>query len=446
MFKEKNIEIQEVEAKGKVRVLIAERDVETSNLLSSFFDKWGGYEVVAAVSDSHTIIEQFENLKPDLMLIDLFLGKEGSAIELVSQLKKDYHLPILYLTSELSDKLIQESLDSEPSGYLIKPFDENQLKTTIESSISSFSKINESMDKLKHDLSMAIQQVEELSETNAHLITATFRERALKKELAASKELIESQTKKIQDSINYSLRIQQSIIPSSDTFSEALNNHFVFYKPKDVVSGDFPWMFTKDDYVYVAAVDCTGHGVPGAMMSMIGNLLLNSIIGNGPAKTPSEVLAELHKAVVHTLKQDAEGNKAADGMDAALCRINYKKNELLFSGAHLPLIFMRNGDLETFKGDKFPVGGMQYRNRNKYSDHTIKLEKGDKFYVFSDGIIDQIGGEEGRKWMSVSLKEFIMSNNHLSMSEIHQKIENTFDEYKGEYKQVDDVLLIGVEV
>lgn len=446
MYKDKNAELDEVEGSKNVRVLIAENNVEVSNSLRSFFENWGGYEVVAVISDSQTIIEQFESIQPDLMLVDVFLGGDNLGIELVAQLKKEYNLPVLYITSELSDELIQESLNTEPSGYLIKPFEENQLKASIESSISTFSKINESLDKLKQDLSMAMQQVEELSETNAHLITATFRERALKKELAASKELIESQTKKIQDSINYSLRIQQSIIPSNDTFNEALNNHFVFYKPKDVVSGDFPWMFTKGDYVYVAAVDCTGHGVPGAMMSMIGNLLLNSIVGNGPAKTPSEVLAELHKSVVYTLKQDAEGNKAADGMDAALCRINYKENELMFSGAHLPLIFMRNGELQTFKGDKFPVGGMQYRNRNKYSDQTIKLERGDKFYVFSDGIIDQIGGEEGRKWMSVSLKEFIETNNHLPMSEIHQKIEDTFNEYKGDYKQVDDVLLIGVEV
>lgn len=446
MYKDKNAELDEVKGSKNVRVLIAENNVEVSNSLRSFFENWGGYEVVAVISDSQTIIEQFESIQPDLMLVDVFLGGDNLGIELVAQLKKEYNLPVLYITSELSDELIQESLNTEPSGYLIKPFEENQLKASIESSISTFSKINESLDKLKQDLSMAMQQVEELSETNAHLITATFRERALKKELAASKELIESQTKKIQDSINYSLRIQQSIIPSNDTFNEALNNHFVFYKPKDVVSGDFPWMFTKGDYVYVAAVDCTGHGVPGAMMSMIGNLLLNSIVGNGPAKTPSEVLAELHKSVVYTLKQDAEGNKAADGMDAALCRINYKENELMFSGAHLPLIFMRNGELQTFKGDKFPVGGMQYRNRNKYSDQTIKLERGDKFYVFSDGIIDQIGGEEGRKWMSVSLKEFIETNNHLPMSEIHQKIEDTFNEYKGDYKQVDDVLLIGVEV
>ena len=133
-------------------------------------------------------------------------------------------------------------------------------------------------------------------------------------------------------------------------------------------------------------------------------------------------------------------------MDAALCRINYKENELLFSGAHLPMIFMRDGNLEMFKGDKFPVGGLQYRNRNKYSDHTIELKKGDKFYIYSDGIIDQIGGEEGRKWMTISLKEFIEENNHLPMDELGEKVKTTFEDYMGKYKQVDDVLLIGVAI
>ena len=428
------------------RVLIIEDDAFIALLLKEFLNKWGGYEIIDIVSEGERAIEVSKELNPDLLLVDIHLEGDLSGIEVVRRIKKNQNVPVLYITADLSDEVITTSLLTEPSGYLIKPFEENQLKATIETALSSFNTIKSSIDKLKSELSMAMQQVEELSETNAHLITATFRERALKKELEQTKLLIEAQSKKIQDSINYSLRIQQSIIPSGDAFDESLNKHFVFYKPKDIVSGDFPWMFKRDDYVYVAAVDCTGHGVPGAMMSMIGNLLLNSIVSHGEPKTPSQILAELHKAVISTLKQDVEGNKAADGMDAALCRINFSKNELLFSGAHLPMLFVRDGVLETFKGDKFPVGGMQYRNRNTYSDHMIELKKGDKFYIYSDGIIDQIGGEEGRKWMTVNLKEFIETNNHLPMNELNEKIQSTFSEYMGDYKQVDDVLLIGVEI
>ena len=313
--------------------------------------------------------------------------------------------------------------------------------------IQLYSALLSKTEQIAQELEMHKMQVQELTETNAHLITATFRERTLKKELAASNELIEEQQKKIMDSINYSLRIQQSIIPSNEAFNTSLGKHFVYYKPKDVVSGDFPWLHVKDSCTYFAAVDCTGHGVPGAMMSMIGNLLLNAIVENGSGcKTPAEILAELHRSVVSTLKQDAEGNKAADGMDAALCRIDFDKQELLFSGAHLPMLFMRNGELEVIKGDKFPVGGMQYRNRNTYSDTTLQLQKGDRIFIFSDGIIDQIGGPEKLKWMSASLKDFVVEHKDTPIEDIKEKIHEVFEAYKGDLKQVDDVLLIGLEI
>jgi serine phosphatase RsbU (regulator of sigma subunit) len=429
-----------------VKVLIIEDDAFVALLLREFLTKWG-YEIVDVISDGEKAIEAFKEHQPNILLVDILLDGPLTGIDVVSEIKKIQDVPVLYITADLDAAIIDKSMHTEPSGYLIKPFDENQLKATIETALASFSKISKTLGQLKEELSMAMMQVEELSETNSHLITATFRERALKQELEATKALIEAQSKKILDSINYSLRIQQSIIPSAEIFSDALGKHCVFYKPKDVVSGDFPWLLKKDRYVYYGAIDCTGHGVPGAMMSMIGNLLLNAIVQNGnECKTPSEVLAELHKAVVQTLKQDAEGNKAADGMDASLCRIDFEKKELLFSGAHLPMLFLRDGELETFKGDKFPVGGMQYRNRNTYSDHRIELKDGDKFFVFSDGIIDQVGGEENMKWMTSRLREFILENQSVPMNDFKELISNKFDDFKGDHKQVDDVLLIGVEI
>lgn len=431
---------------NSIKVLIIEDDAFVALLLKEFLHKWG-YEVVGVASDGEKAIAAFEQFKPNLLLVDILLEGTMTGIDVVAAIKKTKDVPVLYITSDLDASVIEKSISTEPSGYLLKPFDENQLKGTIEAALSSYFKVNKNLGKLKDELSMAIMQVDELTETNSHLITATFRERALKQELEASKSLIEAQSKKILDSINYSLRIQQSIIPSAEIFADALGKHCVFYKPKDVVSGDFPWLVKKDKYIYFGAIDCTGHGVPGAMMSMIGNLLLNAIVHNGSeCKTPSEVLAELHKAVVSTLKQDAEGNKAADGMDASLCRIDFENKDLLFSGAHLPMLFLRGDQLETFKGDKFPVGGMQYRNRNTYSDHVIKLQEGDKFFIFSDGIIDQVGGEENLKWMTSSLKEFILENKDVPMLNFREKINAKFDEFKGNNKQVDDVLLIGVEI
>ncbi len=431
---------------SSVKVLIIEDDAFVALLLREYLSKWG-YTIVDVAPNGETALEYFEKYQPNLLLVDILLEGAMTGIDVVTTIKKKSDVPVLYITADLDAEIIDKSLHTEPSGYLIKPFDEHQLKATIETALSAFLKVNKSLGSLKEELSMAMMQVEELTETNAHLITATFRERALKQELEATKALIEAQSKKILDSINYSLRIQQSIIPSAEIFANALNKHCVFYKPKDVVSGDFPWLLKKGKYVYFGAIDCTGHGVPGAMMSMIGNLLLNAIVHNGDeCKTPSEILAELHKAVVQTLKQDAEGNKAADGMDASLCRIDFENKDLLFSGAHLPMLFLRDGELETYKGDKFPVGGMQYRNRNTYSDHIIKLQEGDKFYIFSDGIIDQVGGEENMKLMTANLKEFILENKDVPMLDFREKISTKFEEFKGDHKQVDDVLLIGVEI
>ncbi len=428
-----------------MKVLIIENDATHTFKLKEILTNLG-YEKVEIVSDSKSAIITFEKEQPNLILVDIN-DSECRYIEIVTQFKKSKEIPVLYIVSSLNDEILEKTKSTEPIGFITIPFDILQLKSLINTAFMLHSKFTSNIDQLNEQLNMAMMQVDELTETNAHLITATFRERALKQELAQTKALIEAQSKKIVDSINYSLRIQQSIIPSSETFKEALGNHSVFYKPKDVVSGDFPWLMRKDNYVYYGAIDCTGHGVPGAMMSMIGNLLLNAIVENGNScKTPSEVLAELHKAVVQTLKQDAEGNKAADGMDAALCRIDFEKKELLFSGAHLPLLLLRDGELATFKGDKFPVGGMQYRNRNTYSDHTIQLKEKDRVFVFSDGIIDQVGGEENMKWMTSRLKEFIIENQEVSMTDFKETISQKFEEFKGEHKQVDDVLLIGVEI
>jgi serine phosphatase RsbU (regulator of sigma subunit) len=390
-----------------------------------------------AGTDVNLALEKMGTQITDLFVIhETSLGRDVTA-DLLTSIHEVYRTPILLISQNMKAE--------EKEGVFI--LHENSLSAeAIGDSVNMVLSFSSRQKSISEELNMYKVQVEELTETNAHLITATFRERSLKKELEASKALIEEQSKKILDSINYSLRIQQSIIPAADIFTEALGDHFVYYRPKDVVSGDFPWMFKKDNCTYFAAVDCTGHGVPGAMMSMIGNLLLNSIVQNGQGcKTPSEILLELHRSVVRTLKQDAEGNKAADGMDAALCRIDFNSGELIFSGAHLPLFLLKNGELEVFKGDKFPVGGMQYRNRNTYVDHSIQLHKGDRVFVFSDGIIDQVGGPENMKWMSSSLKEFILANATLNMEELKAEVHRVFEEYKGANKQVDDVLLIGLQ-
>ncbi len=306
--------------------------------------------------------------------------------------------------------------------------------------------------ELEQKLQMARIQCEELEATNNHLIAATWRERELKKkltdtigELNRTKVVVENQNKRITESINYSRRIQLAINPSENDLRSSLPESFILYLPKDLISGDFPWMLKKDGCLYVAAADCTGHGVPGAMMSMIGNLLLNDITNDSQVKLPSEILYRLHHAVVQTLKQNVENSNSNDGMDIGIARIDLENRSLLYSGAHRPMFLYRSGLVESLSGDKFPIGGMHYKGLNKFTDSPLELQPGDTVFLFTDGFPDQIGGSEGKKLMSKYMKTFIEENYSGNMDEMKEKLHRLHLEWKGEHKQVDDILIIGIK-
>lgn len=260
---------------------------------------------------------------------------------------------------------------------------------------------------------------------------------------------IEEKNKSITESINYAQRIQSAIIPSLDAIAVRLPKFFMFYRPRDVVSGDFPWFFEKDDNVYIAAVDCTGHGVPGALLSFIGYFNLNIIADHADNLHAGEVLDQLHLGVRKTLKQDSEEQEARDGMDIALCKINFEKGVLHFSGAHRPLYYLTaQRELVQYKGTAQAIGGKpprKGREEKKFEDYEIFFKPGEKCFFFSDGLPDQIGGADGRKYRPGRIKELIEANPELTMPQYKELFERDFQEFKGENKQVDDILLIGIE-
>lgn len=251
----------------------------------------------------------------------------------------------------------------------------------------------------------------------------------------------------VQESINYAQRIQTSILPNTKFVQEHLNKSFIYYKPRDVVSGDFPWFMKKGDDIYIAAVDCTGHGVPGALLSFIGYFILNNVVDHYDNISAGQVLDKLHEGVRTTLKQDRIDSEARDGMDIALCKINLKNNFLEYSGAHRPLYLLRNNELEQFKGNRKAIGGIPLGKKPEkdFVNYEINLQEGDKVFFFSDGLPDQIGGEKGRKYQASRIRDRIMDNQSLQMSQFEELFSKDFEEYKGEQKQIDDVLLIGIE-
>ncbi len=259
-------------------------------------------------------------------------------------------------------------------------------------------------------------------------------------------EEISNKNKSITESINYSYRIQNSLMPTQKTLQHFFPQSFVFYKSKDIVSGDFPYIYQKGDSVFVAAVDCTGHGVPGALMSFIGYFTLNQIMSETHEYSAAEVLDTLHERVQKTLKQDTGDSEARDGMDIALCKINRKTNSVEFAGAHRPLYIYTQGELQEVKGDRYPIAGMYYKNRQAFVNHTLTLKNGDAIFFNTDGLPDQFGGPDGKqKFMSKRIKTLISENAHQDSVALSELFINAFDNWKGKHKQMDDVLLIGIK-
>jgi len=259
--------------------------------------------------------------------------------------------------------------------------------------------------------------------------------------------IIREKNRQITDSINYAQRIQKAILPDSKIIQQYLPESFVLYKPRDVISGDFPWFFEKNNEIYIAAVDCTGHGVPGALLSFIGYFLLNNIVDHDRSFSAGDVLDLLHEQVRSTLKQDQEGANARDGMDIALCKVDFNKKELQFAGAHRPLFLMRGSEVMQYKGTPKAIGGIPHKKKEeaKFENHVISILPGDRIFFFSDGLPDQVGGPTGRKYQAVRIKEEIREHMDYNMSQYAKHFARDFNTWKGDLKQTDDVLLIGIE-
>lgn len=429
---------------AKTKVVIVEDDKVIAILLKELLVSYG-YQVLDVFVSGEDVINYLKQQKvmPDVVLMDIRLDGVLDGVQTaLTLIDENIEVPIIYVTSNTDNEYIQRAKATRPIAFVKKPFDSEQLIAALELSMHGASESKKELSNLLKNNELHEMQIDELLQTQQHLVTATWRERTLKEELQKSKLIIEEQNKKILDSINYAKRIQKAIIPRDQELEKALGDYFMFYNPKDVVSGDFPWLYEKDGYIYIAVVDCTGHGVPGAMMSLVSFLLLNAIAGNDHLQTPGEILNALHFNVVKTLRQDESWNKAADGMDVAMCRIKVKTGEIFYSGAHRPLYRLTKGEIIQYKGDKYPIGGTQYKGENKFSDINFVANPGDSVYFFSDGLPDQFGGKRKMKFGSKRVRDLILEHGNKSMKEQQKIFSNTFNDWAKGEKQIDDVLLI----
>lgn len=258
--------------------------------------------------------------------------------------------------------------------------------------------------------------------------------------------LVEEQNKDITDSIRYAERIQGAILPPKSKWNQILPNSFVFYKPKDILSGDFYWIAETDSHIYVAAADCTGHGVPGALISIVNFNLLNKAVLEKGLRETGEILNAVNFSLTESLHQSAHSSQIKDGMDVSIVAIERSQRKLQFTGANNPMYHFHSEGLTEYKGDKFPVGAFEGEVLPHFNTTEVTLQPGDMLYLFSDGYADQFGGPAGKKFKYKQLKDLFLEIKDKSMLDQRSELMRVFDEWKGDLEQVDDVLVIGVRI
>jgi serine phosphatase RsbU (regulator of sigma subunit) len=281
------------------------------------------------------------------------------------------------------------------------------------------------------------QRTEELSTTN----------RALRDEVmerAMISHALQEKSKEITDSINYAQRIQRGILSKSEDCYRIFPNSFVLWKPKSTVSGDFYWCYANDDYGYIAVADCTGHGVPGALMSIIANQILDRVVNMYHFTEPKDILFQIDDALITALNQ--ESGTVQDGMDIIICRLDKKNNQLTYAGAMRPLYHFSGETLQEIPANKYAIGGIHQENQfKKFIQHTIQCQPGDSIYLTTDGYQSQFNGTTGKKMMKSRMKQVLENNAKKEMKWQKHELEHYFNQWMGSEEQVDDVLVIGVK-
>ena len=299
---------------------------------------------------------------------------------------------------------------------------------------------NNEITRLSEKFNMMIAQLE----SYYYELEEKVKERTIK--IEKQKEEIEEQKKHIMDSIYYARRIQNAILPSFNLIETHLKSYFVLYLPKDIVSGDFYWMHEVDGLFMMAAVDCTGHGVPGAFMSIVGFNQLNYAVNVKKARSAGSILDDLNQGVITTLNENKSDNSIKDGMDMVLCIFDFTTKKVEFAGANNPLLLVRDASMIKYKGDRFPIGAFEGDNPQRFKNNEINLMQGDCLYLSSDGYADQFGGPENKKFMTKKFEDLLVEINSQPMEVQKEILLSRLVEWRGDNEQVDDILVIGVKV
>ena len=311
--------------------------------------------------------------------------------------------------------------------------------------------LQQQKDEITFQCDTVIQQKDEIEFKNSELHQANEEITTQRDEITAQRDIVTDQKNKIEkihheisQSINYATLIQIATLPEPALLDQYISEHFVLFKPKDKVSGDFYWWAKIENNLIITVADSTGHGVPGAFMSMLGTSFLREIVVKEYITRPALILKRMRKEIIHALKQKGGYGEQKDGMDMALISINIETMEMQFAGANNPIYFIRNGEFKEYKGDKMPVA--IYENMQDYSNFDINLQKGDCLYLMSDGYQDQFGGPNRKKFLSKKLKNLLAANSQKSMAEQKEILETNIIEWMDNGEQIDDITIMGIRI
>jgi serine phosphatase RsbU (regulator of sigma subunit) len=315
----------------------------------------------------------------------------------------------------------------------------NEMTEQIHNYVESISAMNRDLEKkVKERTKEVVEQKEEIEtqkeEIEAQLDLATLQ-----------RDTITKQKDQILDSIHYAERIQSAILPPQELLKEHLSDHFVLFKPRDIVSGDYYWARLKDQKLLVAVADCTGHGVPGGFLSMLGISSMNEIVNRSTDLNPGKILEQLREVVISSMHQTGSRGEAQDGIEIALCVIDLKKNKMEYSGANRPLYLVREGTIQHIRPDRMPIG-IYEQDPVSFKKHTIKLEKGDSIYMFSDGYVDQLGGPRRKTFRAINFRKLLLEIQDQPMERQKAILLENMARWQGEVEQIDDVLVMGFRI
>ena len=372
------------------------------------------------------IFIEINTLSPEIILFDLDndLNSHESKEQLLQFISHSLNLPVIAISIENKYK---QAFELGAINFIHKPFSNITLISNIKSALSLIN-IQEAI----YDKEI---EIEEKNERIQFQIENELKQR----------EIIIRKNKEIMADIRYASRIQQAILPSIEYINEYLQEYFILHQPKSHIGGDFYWLSFHDNVKIIAVGDCTGHGLSGALMHMLGSVYLNEIINNGKFKTASDILEQLRDYIMHSLNQTGESGEAQDGLDIALCVIDCKNKKLQFAGANNPLYIIKEKELTEIKGNRMPVG-IHINFDKPFTNHEVQLESNDQLYLFSDGYADQFGGPKGKKFRYKQFKELLVDISTEPMNIQKEILNNTHDKWRGNAEQIDDILVFGVKI